>query len=206
MSNKTELRARLRDELGDTGSTLTWSESLLNSLLDEAVQWYSRLFPMPATAFRDVAAGQQSFAVPPGAISVTQVECPPGTVLPREIGAPVAGTGRAGLRQSWSLPGGEVRLGKPASGAEIGAVHLVMSLLIPWDRLDPSDPWNGPEDGERLLVIWAAAEAWAWLEGQDQKRGRPQRPESMSRRYAEQLEREVTARKRAATSRSLQVD
>ena len=211
MSNRTQLRARLRQELGDTGAVTVWSDSLLDSLLVESTAWYSRLWPMQTNAYRDVAVGQRVFDVPAGAIGVVGVECPPGRPLPQEasgtIGAPAApqaaGTGK---RQSWSLWGGSLYLGNPASGDEVGASTLVMRVLLPGDRLDPVEDWDGPEDDERLLVLWAATEAWAWLDGQDQKRGRPGKSGSQTARYAEQLEREVSARRRAAVSRRLERD
>jgi hypothetical protein len=98
-----------------------------------------------------------------------------------------------------------IYLGNPAQGDEVGTGKLIMRVLLPWDRLDPVEDWNGPEDDERLLVLWAATEAWAWLDGQDQKRGRPGKAGSQTQRYAEQLEREVAARRRAATSRRMEV-
>lgn len=204
MSNRTELLERLRNELGDTGPVRVWGDSLLESLLDESVDWYSRLFPVHAAAFRDVTAGQTAFSLPPGAIAVTGCECPPGATLPQEAGGPVGAPGHTGFHQSWYVWGGTLYLGNPTSGSEIGPSRLVMSLLIPWGRLDPAEQWNGPPEDERLLVIWAATEAWAWLDGQDQKRGRNSRQGGMAKRYAEQLEREVTARKRTATSRQLE--
>jgi hypothetical protein len=45
MSNKTQLRARLRDELGDTGATVLWSDTRLDGLLNGAVSWYARIWP-----------------------------------------------------------------------------------------------------------------------------------------------------------------
>jgi hypothetical protein len=201
MSNRTQLRERLRQELGDTGAVHVWSDTLLDSLLIESVGWYSRLWPMQATGYRDVAAGQRTFEMPPDALGIASVECPPGRVLPQEAGAVAGGTGTAGVRQTWSVWGGLLYLGNPANGDEVGATRLVMRVLLPWDRLDPVLDWTGPEDDERLLVLWAATEAWAWLDGQDQKRGRPSKPGSMTKWYGEQLEREVTARRRAATSK-----
>jgi hypothetical protein len=208
MSNRTQLRERLRVELGDTGTNKVWSDTLLDDLLIDSVTWYSRLFPMRASGYRDVAQGQRTFSVPPGAFSIAQVECPPGTILPQEAtgatGTP-GSTGINGQRQSWSLWGDTIYLGNPASGGEVGATRLILRVLLPWDRLDPSDDWTGPEDDERLLVLWAATQAWEWLDGQDQKRGRPSKAGQMAARYQEQLEREVQARRRAATSRRLEV-
>ncbi len=201
MSNRTDLRARLRLELGDTGPATVWSDELLDALLQEAAGWYGRLWPRQAIAYRDVADGQRTFDLPPGVLGVTGVECPPGRVLPQEAGQATGGQGAAGLRQSWSRWGDVLYLGNPARGGEVGISRLAMSLLMPWDRLDPVEEWNGPADDERLLALWAAVEAWAWLDGQDQKRGRPARSGAMTSRYAQELEREVAARKRAATSR-----
>ncbi len=204
MSNRTDLRARLRQELGDTGAVQVWSDTLLDNLLIESVGWYSRLWPMQAEAYRDVAAGQRSFDAPPGALGVSSVECPPGRELPQAKGT--TGTmGATGLRQSWSAWNATVYPSNPASGDEMGSLKLIMRVLLPWDRLDLVIEWNGPEDAERLLVLWAATEAWAWLDGQDQKRGRPARSGAMTTRYAQQLEREVEARRRAANSRTLEV-
>ena len=53
MSNRTELRTRVREELDDTGGSPTWSDSLLDDLLVESGGWYSRLWPMQAEAYRD---------------------------------------------------------------------------------------------------------------------------------------------------------
>src|SRR6478609_6151206 len=106
MSNRTELRARLRQELGDTGAVTVWSYTLLDSLLVEAGEWYSRLWPRQAEAYRDVASGQLTFDAPPGALGIVGVECPPGRELPQEasglIGAPLT----TGVRQTWSVWGG----------------------------------------------------------------------------------------------------
>ena len=206
MNTKGQLRTRLRDELGDNGASQVWSDTLLDSLLDEAVDWYSRLFPMQAVAYRDVAAGQTTFAVPPGALQIVQAECPPGTVLPQEASAPAGESSRGGLRQSWSIWAGAVFLGNPASGNEVGTGRLIIKLLLPWDPLSAIDDWNGPPGDERLLVIWAAGEAWAWLDGQDQKRGRPGKAGIMARRYAGEIEGEIRARGRAASSRRLDSD
>lgn len=204
MTNRTQLRERLRIELGDTGATTTWSDDLLDDLLVASVTWYSRLWPMQSDAYRNVAAGQRTFDVPPGVLGVTQVECPPGRVLPQEASGSTGSLGSTGQRQSWSLWGGQVYLGNQAGGDEVGASHLVMRVLMPWDRLDPFEDWNGPGDDERLLVLWSATEAWAWLHAQDLKRGRPSQSGDAAARYADQLEREVRARKRAATSRRLE--
>jgi hypothetical protein len=197
------MRERLRGELGDTGAVRVWSDDLLDDLLVEASDWYSRLWPMQATAYRDAAAEQRTFDVPPGAFGVVQVECPPGVVLPREASGPSGSTGSTGRRQSWSLWGGVLYLGNPARSAQVGNGKLVMRVLLPWDRPDRVVDWGGPEEDERLLVLWAAAEAWAWHDGQDQKRGRPSKAGPAAARYAEQLEREVNARKRAASSRRM---
>jgi hypothetical protein len=205
VSNKTQLRARLRDELGDTGTTTLWSDTLLDELLDEAVEWYSRLWPLQTEAYRDVAANQRTFDVPPGALGVVGVECPPGKDLPQEANGTIGNLGTFGLRQSWSRWGDVVYLSNPASGGEVGILHLIMRVLLPWDRLDPVEQWNGPADAERLLVLWAATQAFAWLDGEDQKRGRPTRSGAATKRYTEELEREVGARRRAATSRRMGV-
>jgi len=178
----------------------------MDELLVESVGWYSRLWPMQGTAYRDVTAGQRTFEAPPGVLGITQVECPPGRTLPQEAGWSSGGLGSSRLRQSWSGWGGVVYLGNPARGEEVGTGKLIMRVLLPWDRLDPVESWNGPEGDERLLVLWAATEAWAWLDGQDQKRGRPLRQGSQTARYAEQVEREIAARKRAARSRALEVN
>src|SRR5262245_55409029 len=105
MSNRTQLRAQLRAQLGDTGTNTVWSDVLLDVLLTASTTWYSRLWPVQATAYRDVAVGQRTFAAPPGAFDVVQVECPPGRVLPFEAEGSSGGTGQSGLRQSWSLWG-----------------------------------------------------------------------------------------------------
>jgi hypothetical protein len=204
MSNRTELRARVRLELGDTGSVTVWSDTLLDSLLVEAGDWYSRLWPRQIEAYSDVASGQRAFDLPAGALGVVGVECPPSRELPQEAASTIGAPLSTGIRQSWSVWGRVVRLGRGASGDEVGTSKLVMRLLVPWDRLDPGEAWNGPQDDERLLVLWAVTEAWAWLDGEDQKRGRPTRSGAMTRRYAEELEREIAARRRAATSRRLE--
>ncbi|MEO8288601.1 MAG: hypothetical protein ABI670_19450 [Chloroflexota bacterium] len=203
MSNRTELRTRLRQELGDTGTVTVWSDGLLDNLLVEAGSWYSRLWPRQTEAYREVASGQRTFDLPPGVLGLVGVECPPGGALPQEAEGVIGTPPSSGIRQSWSVWGDVVYLGRAASGDEVGATHLVMRLLMPWDRLDPVEPWNGPEEDERLLVLWAATEAWAWLDGEDQKRGRPARSGAMTKRYAAQLEQEVAARRRAASSRRL---
>jgi len=203
MSNRTEMRERLRLELGDTGTSVFWSDDLLDNLLVEAAGWYSRLWPMQANAYRNVAEGQRTFDVPPGALGVAGVECPPGKALPQEASGTTGSLGKATQRQSWSIWGGTLYLSNGASGDDVGTSKLVLRVLLPWDRPDPVEEWNGPDEDERLLILWAATEAWAWLDGQDQKRGRPTRSGPMTKRYAAQLEREVTAR-RHATSRRLE--
>jgi hypothetical protein len=116
MSNRTQLREKLRIELGDTGANKVWSDALLDDLLIDSVTWYSRLWPMQSAAYRDVAAGQRTFSVPAGAIGVAQVECPPGAILPQEASDATGSAGRTGRRQSWSQWGGVVYLGNSASG------------------------------------------------------------------------------------------
>jgi len=205
MSNRTELRARLRTELGDTGSLTVWSDTLLDSLLVEAGDWYSRLWPRQTEAYSDVASDQRSFDTPEGALGIVGVECPPGTELLQEEAGTIGTPQNRWVRQTWSLWGGAVRLGRPANGSEVGASALVMKVLLLWDRLDPTEPWNGPAGDERLLVLWAATEAWAWLDGEDRKRGRPGRSGEMTARYASELEREIDARRRAVVSRKLEL-
>jgi hypothetical protein len=92
-----------------------------------------------------------------------------------------------------------------ASGEEVGTQKLAMRVLLPWERLDPVIDWSGPEGDERLLVLWVLAEAWAWLDGQDQRLGRDLRSGTMTRRYGEELERELKARRRKVGSRTLDV-
>ncbi|HEX8599128.1 MAG TPA: hypothetical protein VF952_11505 [Chloroflexia bacterium] len=203
MSNRAQLRERLRLELGDTGSVQVWSDDLLDALLVESVGWYSRLWPMQEVLYRDVAQGQRTFSLVSGTLGVTAVECPPGRVLPHEATAPVGAAQGSGFRQSWSVWGSTMYLGRGASGDEVGTLRLVLHVLLPWPGLDPVEQWEGPSGDERLLVLWSAVEAWAWLDGQDQKRGRPARSGAMTARYTEELEREVAARRRAATSRVL---
>src|SRR4051794_29092452 len=189
MSNRTELRARLRQELGDIGDITGWSDTLLDSLLVEAGEWYSRLWPRQTEAYRDVASEQRAFDVPPGALSIVGVECPPGRELPQEASGPIGAPLTFGVRQTWSVWGGTLRLGRPASGNEVGATQLIMRGLLPWDRLDPVEQWNGPQDDERLLVLGPATGGGAWREGKDKKRGRPTRSGAMTRRYADERER-----------------
>jgi hypothetical protein len=158
-----------------------------------------------ATGYRDVAAGDRTFSVPDGALGISGVECPPGLPLPQQaspvIGAPL----QTGVRQTWSLWGDAILLGRPAAGDEVGSSQLVIRHLLPWDRLDPVEAWNGPASDERLLILWSAGQAYAWLEGQEGKPGRNPAAHAASARYAEQLEREIAARRRAATSRELEV-
>lgn len=207
MSNRTELRDRVRQELGDGVAPYVWSNDLLDSLLVEAGEWYSRLWPMQAAAYLDVADGQRVFDLPEGTVDVLAVECPPGIVLAHEAPGPIGISPAAGgTRQSWGVWAGDLYLGRPAAGAEIGMTKLLVRFLGPWDRLDPVEQWNGPYSDERLLVLWTVAQAWAWLEGQEEKRGRPPRPSyaSATARANTQLEAEITARRRAATSRRIE--
>jgi hypothetical protein len=209
MSNRNELRDRVREELGDGVAPYLWSNDLLDSLLVEAGEWYSRLWPMQEAAYRDVAEGQRVFDLPEGTVDVGAVECPPGIPLAHEAPGPIGISPAAGgTRQSWSVWAGNIYLGRPAAGAEVGLTKLLVRFLGPWDRLDPIEQWNGPAADERLLVLWAVAQAWAWLEAQEEKRGRPPRPSyaSASARAAAQLEAEIAARRRAATSRRLERD
>ena len=145
MSNRTELRARLRLELGDTGSPSLWSDTFLDDLLVEAGEWYSRLWPRHATGYRDVASGERIFAVPDGALGISGVECPPGLPLPQEASPVIGASLQTGVRQTWSLWGDEILLGRAASGDEVGSSSLVIRHLLPWDRLDPVEAWNGPK-------------------------------------------------------------
>lgn len=203
MSNRTELCTRLRQELGDTAAQTVWSDTLLNNLLVEAGAWYSKLWPRQALAYRDVASGERTFTLEVGVLGVAGVECPPGTALLQEAANVVGEPASRGVRQTWSRWGSTIYLGRPAAGGEVGASKLVMRLLLPWDRLDPVEPWNGPEEDERLLVLWAAAQAYAWLEGQDAKRARNPAAGRSAQWYIDQLEREINAR-RTATSRRME--
>jgi hypothetical protein len=209
MSNRSELRARVRQELGDASAPYLWSDTLLDSLLVEAGEWYSRLWPMQGVAYDDAANGQRVFALPEGATDVVAVECPPGVVLAHESPGPIGiSPASGGTRQSWGVWAGSLYLGRPASGAEVGTATLLVRFLGPWARLDPIEQWNGPYADERLLVLWAVAQAWAWLEAQEEKRGRPPRPAyaSATARANAQLEVEIGARRRAAGSRRIERD
>jgi hypothetical protein len=204
MSNRTELRTRLRTELGDTAPETVWSDTFLDNTLVEAGAWYSRLWPRQTTSYRDVASGARTFAAPAGALGLAGVECPPGNPLPEDPALPVGTPTPRGVRQTWTLWGSTIYLGRPAAGDEVGSSRLVLRVLLPWDRLDPVEPWNGPEEDERLLIMWSAAQAYAWLEGQDAKRSRNPSAGRSATYYTAQLEREIAARRRAATSRQLE--
>lgn len=215
MSNRTQLREQLRRQIGDTTAPYQWADALLDDFLVESVPWYSQQWPRETTAFRDVAQGQRKFDLPPNTYSVIQVECPKGVILPVEAysteAAPNPGYGgdpgaiRGTLRQAWSVYGETLYLRNPASGPEVGASQLAMRITIPWDRLDPVEDWNGPDNDEMLLVAYAAVQAWLWLDGQDQRRGRSGRHGAQIKQANARLKDLLTTHRRTASSRTLDV-
>ncbi len=205
MSNRTQLLARVRDELGDSGAVPIWTDVHLTNILIESVGWYSGQWPFHSTAYRDVVADQRVFDLPPGTMYVDSVELPGGTLLPQEAFSLTSKSPDTGYRQAWSVWGGSLYLRNPASGEEVGATRLAMKVALPWDRLDPVDAWNGPEDGERLLVIWTVWQAYEWLSGQDAIRGRATAAKDEAARYNGMLESEIAKRARRAGSRIMDV-
>lgn len=183
MSNRDEMRTRVRLELDDAGEVRTWPDELLDEWLVEAAEWFSQIEPYETTALRDVSTGQRIFSRPPGALRVVGVECPPGNIVPKEgevtLGDPT--TYEGARRLSWSEWGGSIYMSRPLTdNGEVGASRLQMRLQLPWDRPDPVEQWNGPASAERPLVLWVCREAWGWLDGRDQKRGRVNRQGAMS--------------------------
>jgi hypothetical protein len=201
---------RLRQELGDETSPYIWSDTYLTNLIIEANDWYSRLYPRKAVAHADVATGQRTFDVPEGAYAVVGVECPPGNALPEDSTAytsdPTPFTGP--LRQAYAIFGGTLYLRNSAAGKEVGASHLAMLVLQAWDRPDPVEPWNGPAADVRLLVLWAAREAWLWHDGQTQRLQRKVGAATQVLRFGSMLDEElrIRARRSAFTSRTMEVE
>ena len=207
MSNRTEMLARLRQELGDEGAVKTWSDAYLDNLLIEANDWYSRQFPRKTTAFRDVGEGDRTFDVA-NIYGIVSVECPAGKPIPEDptaITSDPTPYSAQRYRQAYSVFGDVLYLRNPAAGQEVGPSNLAMLVLMPWDRPDPVEQWNGPEDDEKLLILWAAREAWLWHDGQGQRLNRRVGPTSQASRFASELERELSSRRRRATSRVLEV-
>jgi hypothetical protein len=207
MTTRTEMVARVRQELGDTTAPYVWDDTYLHNLVIEANDWYSRQFPRRGVGYQDVVAGQRSWAISPAAYGVVSVECPPGKVLPQDptpiVGDPTSHTIR--YRQAWALFGSTLYLRNPASGDEIGSSKLVVLQLMGWDRPDPFEPWNGPEGDVKLLVLWAAREAWLWHDGQTQRLNRKVGVRSQAERFEAALQYELKLRRRKASSRVLEV-
>jgi hypothetical protein len=201
--------ARLRQELGDTTSPNIWDDTYLENLLIEANDWYSRLYPRGSTATQDVVADQRTFTVTPGTFEVLHVECPPGNQLPLDSNAfsadPTAWSGT--YRQAWAVFGDTLYLRNAAAGDEVGAANLVMFLQVAWDRPDPVETWNGPENDVRLLVLWAAREAWLWHDGLTQRLQRKVAQYSQAQRFGDMLNDELRtrARRNSFGSRTLEV-
>jgi hypothetical protein len=201
------MRARLRQELGDEGAVKTWTDAYLDNLLIEANDWYSRQFPRKTTAYRDVLAGDRTFDVA-SAYGIVSVECPAGNPIPEDptaITSDPTPYSAQRYRQAYAVFGDVLYLRNPAGGQEVGTSNLAMLVLLPWDRPDPVEPWNGPEDDEKLLILWAAREAWLWHDGQGQRLNRRVGTVSQTTRFSEQLDRELADRKRRASSRILEV-
>jgi hypothetical protein len=78
-------------------------------------------------------------------------------------------------------------------------------MLQGWDRPDPVEEWNGPEGDVKLLVLWAAREAWLWHDGQTQRLNRKVGVRSQAERFEAALQYELKLRRRRASSRVLEV-
>jgi hypothetical protein len=147
------------------------------------------------------------FSLPNGAYGVVSVECPKGKMLPQDptpiSSDPTPYTWRH--RQAWAVFGDTLYLRNPASGNEVGGSNLAILCLQRWDRPDPIEEWNGPEDGVRLLVMWAAREAWLWHDGQGQRLSRRVATVSQADRFDQALQYELKLRRRRASSRMLEV-
>jgi len=206
--------ARLRRELGATTADEIWSDAYLTDLINEGSRWFARMFPFELVTRLNVAADQRAFDLPFNTNNVRSVQLA-GHIIPKDDNVfpdpPGENPNPPGRVQAWNTWGTQLWLRWPARGTEVGTAKLVIIHSNFGEDLDTSAPTNeykGPTDGIRLIVIFAAKEAWAWLDGQDVRRGRGPRLVSQTARYERQLDREVDSyrRKRSFTSRMLTRD
>ena len=206
MSNRTEMVARLRQELGDPTAPYIWEDAHLHNLIVEAAEWYSGLFPMKTVAYDDVSEGQRVFSVPQAG-TVIDVELPPGVVLPRDPQAYVGDPTVQGplYRQAWAVWDGDLYLRNPAGGDEVGIAKLAMHAHVPWGRPDPIEQWNGPFADEVLLIVYAAWQAWLAHDGTTQRLKRSVPATTQAGAYRARLEDLLKSRRRRFGSRLLEV-
>ena len=202
MTTKVTALARLRIELNDTGSTKTWTDTYLNDLLDEAVDWYSLQFPLKMIAYKNVVANQRTFAVPTAMTDVDNIELPPGRRIPYDPSTPSGNPVNEPLQaQTWKRYGSNIYIRNGATGDEIGTNYLQCEGHGTWDHLDPSEAWTGPDADVRLLILWCAWQAATQADLNNALQGRASVYGKAALNFKAQLETEVASRRRKLTSR-----
>ena len=170
----TELRARLRAELGDeTAGAYVWSDPLLDGFLGDAIQRLGEDVPLEKESSLTVGA-DGSYALPADLVRLRGVKVGDSALLPGE----------------YTVWAGKLTLHSPSAGP--ATVRYTAA------RSRPSVTGDiGLRAGEELPVLWlASAHAMAWLAKQREKAGAGGSSGAVSQAYAQRYERWLVARRR----------
>ncbi|MCL5256556.1 MAG: hypothetical protein M1319_02025 [Chloroflexi bacterium] len=171
MSTRADLRARIRQELGDeTAGAYVWSEALLNAYIASAIRRCGLDLPKESMMEISLVAGQRYYTLPDDCRQVAAVEYPEGVFLRRD---PVAGgdrlfAGGGEDEDAWEQYGGALWLRRtPPVNGEVVKLRYLGSYLCPGDDVTTLDLPAQDED----LVVWLVCEAaLSWLNKQKDKR------------------------------------
>jgi hypothetical protein len=200
MTTRAEIRARVRDELNDTGGVKLWSDGLLNRWIGEAIQEWSRVVPRDRTWQTTSTANDGAYALPSDVLEVVRVEHPPGLFRVRGglhdgDAAPTAdlsgwpGTRPAGL--AWEHWGGEVVLiPAPDASGEVIEVRYMGAYSVPSDDVTSLEVAALDEEA-LVLFAWERALRWIGLDEAKRQRFERQRgvdPLASRQEYARDFE------------------
>lgn len=187
MTTMAAMRARVRTRLEETTAAL-WTDAEVDECVTGALEAYSWLYPLEATAQVAVAAGATSVPLPAGALDVRRVVLADGQVVPRRA-HPRRWTGDEEL--AWEVFAGSLQFSQSLAAQTLTLWHTTMMTLV---DLPPAD--------EGLLVLGGVAQALHARAVQETKRGgRPD--ETVARQARDDFERALSRRARRLRSTSL---
>jgi hypothetical protein len=205
MTTRSDIRARVRAELGDeTLGAYVWSDVLLDSHIAAGLRRCG--FDLPAEAETAIMAisGVTVYPLPADCLRVIKVEHPAGTILRR--GSATAGDNWTapvmGRENAWEEYAHNLVLMAGPSADETVIVRYLRLYGVPADDSAELDIPGADED----LIVWLVCEtALVWLKKQKDKRLDRRAgflyPDTYAKRYQEAVR--VRKRVRGAVSRTM---
>jgi hypothetical protein len=188
MTTRSELRARIRTELNDAGTTPLWSDGALNQWIDEAIRDYGEHLPKEASATLISVADQASYTLPTDFDRALRVEHPDGMfrVPLRMVGGDIA-------------PGNESVVGGPCIFTyDVWADQIVLdpaptaageTIRLRYLAIYSTPSSDGatlatPTRDDALLVWSVCTRALRWIDTDESKRQRFERQRGVSAQQA----------------------